>query len=123
MKNINYKSLLLILLFVVIIIFGILSYNDLLFFTSGFNNFDFLLFNIIGDALLVGIVTHISSKNISLSISKKEFDRNNKINVTINKSRNEIINYETFMNIYKNNDICFAMSESDRKIIDYIYKF
>ncbi len=122
MKNINYKSLLLILLFVVIIIFGILSYNGLLFFTSGFNNFDFLLFNIIGDALLVGIVTHISSKNISLSISKKEFDRNNKINVTINKSRNEIINYETFMNIYKNNDIYFAMSESDRKIIDYIYK-
>lgn len=93
MKNINYKSLLLILLFVVIIIFGILSYNGLLFFASGFNNFDFLLFNIIGDALLVGIVTHISSKNISLSISKKEFDRNNKINVTINKSRNEIINY------------------------------
>ena len=45
MKNINYKSLLLILLFVVIIIFGILSYNGLLFFTSGFNNFDFLLFN------------------------------------------------------------------------------
>ena len=33
------------------------------------------------------------------------------------------INYETFMNIYKNNDIYFAMSESDRKIIDYIYKF
>lgn len=32
------------------------------------------------------------------------------------------INYETFMNIYKNNDIYFAMSESDRKIIDYIYK-
>lgn len=26
------------------------------------------------------------------------------------------------MNIYKNNDIYFAMSESDRKIIDYIYK-
>ena len=123
MKNINYKSLLLILLFVVIIIFGILSYNGLLFFTSGFNNYDYLLFNIIGDALLLGIVTNISSKNISLSISKKEFDRNNKINVTINKSRNEIINYETFMNIYKNNDICFAMSESDRKIIDYIYKF
>lgn len=32
------------------------------------------------------------------------------------------INYETFMNIYKNNDIYFAMSESDRKIIDYTYK-
>lgn len=32
------------------------------------------------------------------------------------------INYETFMNIYKNNGIYFAMSESDRKIIDYIYK-
>ena len=64
MKNINYKSLLLILLFVVILILGILYYKGLLFFTSGFNNLDFLLFNIIGDALLVGIVTHISSKNI-----------------------------------------------------------
>lgn len=122
MKNINYRSLLLILLFVVVIILVILSYKGLLFFTSGFNNFDFLLFNIIGDALLVGIVTHISSKNISLFISKKEFDRNNKINITINKTRNEIINFETFMNTYKNTDVYFAMCESDRKVIDYVFK-
>ena len=56
--------------------------------------------NIIGDTILVGIVTHISSKNISTYISKKEFDRNNKINITVNKSRNSIINYETFMDFY-----------------------
>lgn len=122
MKTHTYKIILLILILAVVIVIALLSYNGLLFFTSGFNDLDFLLFNILGDALLVGIVTHISSKNISLFISKKEFDRNNKINITINKSRNEIINFETFMNTYKNNDVYFAMSESDRKVIDYVFK-
>ena len=113
---------LLVLLLITTITILILSYDGLLFFTKGFNDFDFLIFNILGDAILVGIATHISSKNISLFISKKDFDRNNKINITINKSRNEIINFETFMNIYKNNDIFFAISEADRKVIDYVYK-
>lgn len=122
METHTYKIILLILILAVVIVIALLSYNGLLFFTSGFNDLDFLLFNILGDALLVGIVTHISSKNISLFISKKEFDRNNKINITINKSRNEIINFETFMNTYKNNDVYFAMSESDRKVIDYVFK-
>lgn len=121
-KKHKYNIILVILIIIFIIIISWLSYKGLLFFNEGFNDLDFLLFNILGDALLVGIVTHISSKNISLFISKKEFGRNNKINITINKSRNEIINYETFMNIYRNNDVYFAMSESDRKVIDYIYK-
>ena len=122
MKTHTYKIILLLLILAIVIVITCLSYNGLLFFTSGFNNLDFLLFNILGDALLVGIVTHISSKNISLFISKKEFDRNNKINVTINKSRNKIINFETFMNTYKNNDVYFAVSESDRKVIDYVFE-
>lgn len=105
---------LLVLLLITTITILILSYDGLLFFTKGFNDFDFLIFNILGDAILVGIATHISSKNISLFISKKDFDRNNKINITINKSRNEIINFETFMNIYKNNDIFFAISEAEK---------
>ena len=122
MKNNSYKIILLILVFAIIIIISIASYNGLLFFKSGFNDLDFLFFNILGDAILVGIVTHISSKNISLFISKKDFERNNKINITINKSRNNIINFETFMNTYGNNDMFFTVSESDRKIIDYVYK-
>jgi len=121
LKTYKYKIILLGLIITFIII-ALLSYNGLLFFTSGFNDLDFLIFNILGDALLVGIVTHISSKNISLFISKKEFDRNNKINITINKSRNEIINFEIFMNTYKNNEAFFAVTESDRKVIDYVYK-
>lgn len=122
MKNNSYKIILLILVFAIIIIISIASHNGLLFFKSGFNDLDFLFFNILGDAILVGIVTHISSKNISLFISKKDFERNNKINITINKSRNNIINFETFMNTYENNDVFFAVSESDRKVIDYVYK-
>lgn len=122
MKNNSYKIILLILVFAIIIIISIASHNGLLLFKSGFNDLDFLFFNILGDAILVGIVTHISSKNISLFISKKDFERNNKINITINKSRNNIINFETFMNTYENNDVFFAVSESDRKVIDYVYK-
>lgn len=122
MKNNNSKIILLILVFLIIIIITILSYNGLLFFKTGFNDLDFLFFNILGDAILVGVVTHISSKNISLFISKKEFDRNNKINITINKSRNEIVNFKTFMDTYENNNAFFAVNESDRKVIDYVYK-
>lgn len=121
-KNITYKYISLVLILLIIILVTLLSYNGLFFFNKGFNDLDYLIMNIIGDAILVGIVTHISSKNISTYISKKEFDRNNKINITVNKSRNSIINYETFMELYKNNNVYFAVTESDRKIIDYVYK-
>lgn len=121
-KNITYKYISLVLILLIIILVTLLSYNGLFFFNKGFNDLDYLIMNIIGDAILVGIVTHISSKNISTYISKKEFDRNNKINITVNKSRNSIINYETFIELYKNNNVYFAVTESDRKIIDYVYK-
>lgn len=118
----NYKFILLCLVIFFIILTSIFSYCGMFFFNKGFNDFDYLILNIIGDAILVGIVTHISSKSISTYISKKEFNRNNKINITINKSRNDIINYETFMELYKNNDVFFAITESDKKIIDYVFK-
>lgn len=92
------------------------------FFTEKFNEFDYLILNILGDAILVGIVTHISSKNISTFISKKEFDRNNKINITINKSRTSMINYLEFMTAYENSDIFFAIDENDREILNKTYK-
>lgn len=117
-----YKFIILIFLLIFVISIIILSYNGIFFFNEGFNDFDYLMMNILGDAIVVGIVTHISTKNISTYISKKEFDRNNKIIITVNKSRNDIINYETFMDLYKNNVVYFAVNESDRKTIEYVYK-
>lgn len=118
--KIKYITMLLIIIFIFVII--IMSYYGFLFFYPGFNDLDYLMLNILGDAVLVGIVTHISSKNIALYISKKEFDRNSKINIAMSESRNTIINYESFMNIYENNDTFFALEKKDRDIVDYIYK-
>lgn len=117
-----YKFIILIFLLIFVISIIILSYNGIFFFNEGFNDFDYLMMNVLGDAIVVGIVTHISTKNISTYISKKEFDRSNKIIIKINKSRNGIINYETFMDLYKNNVVYFAVNESDRKTIEYVYK-
>ena len=117
------KYILLIISIILFILLAIGSYKGYLFFNPGFNDFDYLLLNIIGDAVIVGIVTHISSKYISVYIARKEFDRNNKINITINKSRNGIMNYEMFMNLYENHDVFFSLNEEDRKVVDYIYKY
>ena len=116
------KHIFMILILILIIVTIILSYQGLLFFNRGFNEFDCLMLNILGDGILVGIVTHISSKNIALYISKKEFDRNSKINITINEARNSIINYECFMRIYENQESYFALERNDQKTVDYIYK-
>ena len=66
------KHIFMILILILIIVTIIVSYQGLLFFNRGFNEFDYLMLNILGDGILVGIVTHISSKNIALYISKKE---------------------------------------------------
>ena len=116
------KHIFMLLILILIIVIIVLSYKGLLFFNSGFNEFDYLMLNILGDAILVGIVTHISSKNIALYISKKEFDRNSKINITINQSRNSIINYEWFMRVYEDQESYFALEDGDQKTVDYIYK-
>lgn len=116
------KYIISILIIIFIIVIAIMSYQGLLFFYPGVNDLDYLILNVLSDALLVGIVTHISSKNIALYISRKEFDRNNKINITVNESRNSIINYETFMNIYENNDSFFAVEKKEMETFDYIYK-
>lgn len=118
----KYKLFLLISLLTLLIIIMSFSYYGIWFFTEKFNEFDCLILNIFGDAILVGIVTHISSKNISTFISKKEFDRNNKINITINKSRTSMINYLEFMNAYENSDIFFAIDEKDREILNKFYR-
>lgn len=121
MKKKN-KFLIIFMLVVLFILIAISSYKGWFFFYSGFNEFDYLLFNIIGDAVMVGIVTHVSTKYVSTYIARKEFDRNNKIYVTINQSRNGIINYEMFMSLYENQDVFLALEDEDRKIVDYVYK-
>lgn len=118
--KIKYIFLVLITIFIITTI--IMSYSGILFFHPGFNDFDYLMLNVLGDAILVGIVTHISSKNIALYISKKEFDRNSKINISMSESRNKIIDYETFMIIYENNESFFALEKKEQDNINYVYK-
>lgn len=120
--NKKYKLFLIISLLILLIIIMSFSYYGIWFFTENFNELDYLILNILGDTILVGIVTHISSKNISTSISKKEFDRNNKINITINKSRTSMINYTEFINAYQNSDIFFSIDKEDREVLDKTYK-
>lgn len=45
------------MLVVLFILIAISSYKGWFFFYSGFNEFDYLLFNIIGDAVMVGHIT------------------------------------------------------------------
>ena len=98
------------------------SYNGFFCFTKRFNEFDYLLLNIVGDAIMVGIVTHLSTMKVSNLISKKEFERNNKINISINSKSNNIVDYKSFMDLYNNSDVFFAIDEENRKTIDYVYK-
>lgn len=81
-----------------------------------------IIINIVGDAIVVGLVTHISTKSISTFISKKEFERSNKINIIINKKRNSMINYQQFMNEYANVDVFWALEDSDRELLEKIYR-
>ena len=60
---------------------------------------------------MVGIVTYFSTMKVSNFISKKEFERNNKINVSINSRLNNIVDYKSFMELYNNSDVFFAIDE------------
>ena len=120
--NSNYKHIIIFVMLLIFILILFCSYNGFIFFHKGFNELDFLIFNIFGDAILVGIITYISTKSISVQMSKNEFNRNNKINITINKSRNKIINYESFMNIYENDKCFFGLPEDKREILHYVYE-
>lgn len=115
------KIITIIIIVIIVITTIIISYKGYFIFNKGFNEFDYLMINILGDAIMVGIVTHISSKYLSIYITKKQFERNNKINITMNKSRNTIINFESFMKTYENKDVFFLAADDDKKIIDYVY--
>ena len=74
---------------IVLILYLTFSYHGILFFTKAYNGLDYVIFNVLGDAILVGITTFISTKYISVYISKKEFDRNNQININIQEKINK----------------------------------
>lgn len=111
-----------ILLFVMLIIYITFSYNGIFIFYAGFNELDYVIFSIIGDSILVGITTFIATKDISLSISKKEFNRTNKINVNILERNNSLYNFSKFMEIYNEPNYYFGLNSEDRKVFDYVYK-
>lgn len=118
-KNILLLSIA-IILFIVVLVF---SYTGIFFFNTGLGSLDYLFFNIIGDAVLVGVTTYISSKSISTYISRKEFDRRNMISVSVSEVRNNISNYKKFIEIYENTNTFFSLDQKHKNIIDYVYDF
>lgn len=105
-----------------VLLYFVISYKGLFIFEEKFNELDFLIFNITGDALLVGIITYISTKSISLYISKKEFERNNKLDVNVLEKNHSLFNFNTFLNTYGTSNNYFGLSNEDRKIIEYVSK-
>ena len=119
----KYKNILIIIAIILIMsLYLIFSYFGLFIFTLGFNEFDFVILNVIGDSVLVGIVTYVATKSISLYISKKEFYRNTKVNVYILEKNNSIYNFITFMDKYNNSNSYFGLLPEDRKVLDYVYE-
>lgn len=119
------KSFLIVYLLIsaiLVFIYFCVSYYGFFIFCEGFNELDYLFFNIIGDAILVGITTYISTKSISLFLSKKEFERNSKLVINIFEKSHSLYNFRTFLDNYSNSNFYFVLSESDKKIVNYVYK-
>lgn len=116
------KIFLVISCFILLISIFLLVYFSNIWKNETFVDIVQIIINIVGDAIVVGLVTHISTKSISTFISKKEFERSNKINITINKKRNSMINYQQFMNEYANVDVFWALEDSDRELLEKIYR-
>ena len=107
---------------IVLILYLTFSYHGILFFTKAYNGLDYVIFNVLGDAILVGITTFISTKYISVYISKKEFDRNNQININIQEKRHTLYTCENFLGIYSDSNLYFGMKQKDIDVIEYVYK-
>jgi len=119
----KYKVLLSVVILIIFVTILIFSYIGALIFNKGFGNLDYLFLNIIGDAVLVGIITYISSKSISTYISRKEFDRRNMISVSVGEVRNNVSNYKKFIDIYENSNTFFSLDQKHKNTIDYVYDF
>lgn len=115
------KISIIIFLLIFIGIYLFLSYYGIGFCHAGFNEIDILIFNVFGDAILVGITTYIATRKISIEIAKKEFNRNNKINITVNKIKNQIKDYKQFKKNYIDDDFIFNLNDRDNKVLDNVY--
>jgi len=119
----NLKIILFVLfIFIVLFVYFLMSYKGFWIFETGFNELDYLIFNLIGDAFLVGIVTYISTKSISFLISKKEFARSNKLDVNVVEKNHALYNFIEFIESYGNSNCYFGLSNEDRKVVEYVYK-
>lgn len=118
MKN---KKSIFILLTILLVFCVLFSYYGVGICSKGFNEFDIEIFTLIGDAILVGVATYISTKKITMEMAKKEFNRNNQINITINQIKNQIINYEQFKNLYVSESFIINMNLAEKAIMDKIY--
>lgn len=82
------------ILLIISIIYFICSYLGIAFFKEGFGMIDVVLLEILGNSLIVGIVTYFSTKSISEYLQEKEFKRNNIIEVEYGKTPYKIASYE-----------------------------
>lgn len=121
MKEKN-KILILILLIIIIIDYFICSYLGLFFFTDGIGAIDLVLLEIIGNSLVVGIVTYFSTKFISEYLQEKEFNRNNTIEIEHEKTPYKIVNYEMFLDMYIKNLVIFEMDEKNKEVIEKVFQ-
>lgn len=120
----NFKKRIFVIctIFAMILLYLIVSYKGLFIFEPNFNDLDYLIFNITGDAILVGIITYFSTKSISLEISRKEFKRNNKLDVNVLEKNHSLFDFNIFLNTYGTSNNYFGLSSEDQKIIEYVYK-
>lgn len=119
----NKKTIIIsLLLLISFILYMTVSYYGLLFFKTGYNELDYLIFNIVGDSFFVGIVTYISTKSISLFISKKEFQRNHKINISINDKKSPILHYSKYLELCYSSNVYFGLDSSDSKLFNSVFE-
>ena len=111
-----------IFILIIVIFYFLCSYLGWIFFTKGFGTIDIVLLEIVGNSLIVGIVTYFSTKFISEYLQEKDFDRNNIIEIEHEKTSYKIVNYEMFLNAYLNNEINFHMDLKNKDIIDKIFQ-
>lgn len=110
------------LILLIIVIYFICSYIGILFFTKGFGTIDIVLLEVVGNSLIVGIVTYFSTKFVSEYLQEKEFNRNNIIELEHEKTQFKIVNYNMFLDICINNSVFFEMDKEDKEIIESAFQ-
>lgn len=122
MKEKNKILILMLILLIITIIYFICSYLGVFFFTNGIGTIDIVLLEIIGNSLIVGIVTYFSTKLISEYLQEKEFNRNNIVEIEHEKTSYKIVNYEMFLDIYIKNLVIFEMDEKNKDVLEKVFQ-